>query len=110
MEDWVNAIAPQVRLEDLPESYQEIARSVGVECALKLSECLGGRGFYFPQLDKILIPMRNKLIRREFNGANHWALARKYHLSERWIREIVEAKTIDNQLDLFEIPPATQTK
>lgn len=101
MDDWVSRILPEVTLGDLPESYQEIARIVGVESAVRLSEHLGGIAFYFPQLDTMLRKKRDARIRKEFNGANHKDLARKYGLTERWIREIVDSRPTYNQPSLL---------
>lgn len=89
MEKWVMSIVDQVTVEDLPESYRDVAMVIGVENAIRLSDTLGGLAYYFQQLDKVLMRKRDDLIRSEFTGANHKPLARKYGLSEAWIREIV---------------------
>jgi hypothetical protein len=89
MEKWIVSIMDQLTVEDLPESYRDVALVVGVENAVKLSDTLGGLAYYFQQLDKVLIRKRDELIRDEFTGANHKPLAKKYGLSEVWIREIV---------------------
>ncbi len=102
MSDWIDAVAKQCRIEDLPKSYRDVATVVGVENAIKLAQFLGGASYYFPQADTVLRKKRDELIRREFNGANHRDLAHKYHLSEIWIREIVEARTTENQPLLFD--------
>jgi len=89
-EKWVSRIIDRLTMDDLPESYRDIAAIIGVENAVKLSGLLGGLAYYFPQLDKMLIKKRDELIRSEFTGANHKPLAMKYGLSEVWIREIVQ--------------------
>ena len=93
MEKWVTRIMDQITVEDLPESYRDVAMVIGVENAIKLSDTLGGMAYYFQQLDKVLIGKRDDLIRSEFTGANHKPLARKYGLSEVWIREIVQRRS-----------------
>ena len=94
MEKWVTRIIDQVTVEDLPESYRDVAMVVGVENAIRLSDTLGGLAYYFQQLDKVLIRKRDDLIRSEFTGANHKPLARKYGLSAVWIREIVQKRPV----------------
>ena len=101
MNEWIAAIIDEITIEDLPESYREVARAIGVENAVKLSSVVGGLGYYFPQLDGILRKKRDECIRREFNGNNHRELAKKFDLTERWVREIVEEKT--PQTPLFDI-------
>ena len=90
MKKWMSHIVDQISLEDLPESYRDVAMVVGVENTIKLSDTLGGLAYYFQQLDKVLIRKRDALIKSEFTGANHKPLARKYGLSEVWIRQIVQ--------------------
>lgn len=101
MDEWVSHIIPEVGMDDLPESYREIARIIGVDNAVRLSEHIGGIAFYFPKLDTMLRAKRNARIKKEFTGANHKELARKYGLTERWIREIVDARFPSDQLSLF---------
>jgi len=101
MEKWLNEIAAEISAECLPESYQTLAEIIGVENTLKLARLLGGLVYYYPKLDTLLQKKRDDLIRREFNGTNHKELAIKYGLTERWIREIVQARPSHDQADLF---------
>jgi len=101
MDEWISRILPELTIDDLPESYREVARLIGVENAVRLSEHLGGLVFYFPQLDGMLRKKRDARIKKEFNGANHKDLARKYGLTERWIREIVDNKPTYDQPSFF---------
>lgn len=100
MDDWIARILPELTLADLPESYQEVARIVGIDGAVRLSDHLGGLNYYFPQAEKMLRAKRNALIRAEFNGINYKELAQKYRLSEIQIREIT-AKPKHDQPKLF---------
>jgi Mor family transcriptional regulator len=107
-EDWLTEIAVDIPPESLPEAYQEVALVIGMERTLKLAHYLGGMSFYFPKLDAVIQRKRDERIRLEFTGSNHRELARKYGLSDRWIREIVQtrpnetpAKQGDIQLSLL---------
>jgi len=90
--DWVAKIAAALSIDDLPESYQEVAEIVGVANTLKLASHLGGAGFYFRKLDSMLLYKRDEQIRAEFTGANHKELAREYDLTERQVRNILMQK------------------
>ncbi|MDA8172067.1 MAG: hypothetical protein M0033_05930 [Nitrospiraceae bacterium] len=92
MSGWLDEIAREMRPEDLPEGYQAVARVVGVENALKLSEELGGLPFYFPKIGSLIVKKRDQYIRQEFNGANYKELARKYGLTEVWVRRILHRR------------------
>ena len=101
VQDWLSEIAAEMSIDCLPESYQTVAQIVGMENALKLSQHLGGTCFYYPQIDTLLRAKRDERIRKEFNGANHRELARKYNLTESWIRSIVQRQQAYEQSDMF---------
>ena len=79
---WMERVMGRMAVEDLPESYRDVAMTVGVENAVRLSELLGGLSFYFQRLDRVLAGKRDEMIRSEFDGANHRVLAKEYGLSE----------------------------
>lgn len=90
-------------IDDLPEPYRTIAKQIGIETALSLSELYSGITVYFPKAERALQSIRNERIAQEFNGANVTELARKYNLTESWVREILKAQSInENQMNLFE--------
>lgn len=101
MSDNLKDIAASMTIDELPDSYQPVAEIVGVEGALRLAKHLGGLSFYYPRLDSLLRDKRDAQIRAEFNGTNHRDLARKYQLTESWIREIVQRRPADEQANLF---------
>jgi Mor family transcriptional regulator len=90
--DWVAEIAADISVDDLPESYQAVAEIVGIDATLKLAHHLGGAGFYFRKIDAMLRYKRDEKIRAAFTGANQKELAREYDLTERQIRNILQAK------------------
>ncbi|OPY15629.1 MAG: Mor transcription activator family protein [Syntrophus sp. PtaB.Bin001] len=100
--DWIAEIAQDISIESLPESYQVIAGIIGIENTLKLSRHIGGMDFYFRKIDSLLLQKRDEKIRTEFNGFNHRELARKYGLTETWIREILRKKPVYEQAGLFD--------
>ena len=96
MEGWVEAVIAEMRVEDLPGVYQEIAKISNVRGAVLISEKWGGLSCYFQQLDALLRNKRDEMIVREYRQGK-WAtaseafrtLAIKYKLTEVWIRNIV---------------------
>ncbi|ADK86628.1 Mor transcription activator domain protein [Desulfarculus baarsii DSM 2075] len=79
----------EVSQEQLPEVYQEMAEVIGVEPTMRLAQVFSGNSVYFPKLDRSLLELRNQAIRRDFNGANIKELARRWGLSARHVRHIV---------------------
>ena len=78
-----------VELGDFPDDLRVLAEAVGVPAAMKAVEMWGGARIYVHRKETILRRARNRLIRKEFTGANIPALARKYGLSPMMIRLIV---------------------
>lgn len=78
-----------VNIEQLPEVYQEMAEIIGVESTIRLARVFAGSSVYFPKLERALLDMRNQVIRREFDGANIRELSRRWGLSSRHVRHIV---------------------
>jgi Mor family transcriptional regulator len=79
----------QVNTEALPEVYQEMAEVIGVKNTVLLAQSFAGTSVYFPKLERALLSLRNQTIRREFDGANIKSLSRRWNLSARHLRFIV---------------------
>lgn len=78
-----------VTAEQLPEIYQEMAEVIGVEPTISLAAIFAGTSVYFPKLERALMSLRNQAIQHEFNGANIRELSRRWGLSARHVRHIV---------------------
>lgn len=87
--DGLDKIAAEITIEDLPEDYQIVAEICGLENALKLSKHMSSMRIYVPSFLGLIRGRRDACIRAEFNGSNHKDLARKYRMSETWIRKIL---------------------
>ena len=91
-----------LRIEDLPEHYQEVIGLIGLEATLKLAETYPGVPLYFAQVRILLLPAKKAYIRANFTGANHRRLALDTGLRLAAIYEILaEKKEAEKQGDLF---------
>ena len=85
-------------MDDLQGEARELAETIGLSAFKRLVEVYGGTGrLYVPQPDTLLIPVRDALIRREYDGSNVYQLARKWQLSDTTIRQIVRDKALELQ-------------
>ncbi len=82
-----------------------IARLIGFEAMVRLCTHYGAQfqGLDIPRALDATIAVRNREIRRQAAlGKSHRELAREFHLTERWVREILgEAPLPSGQADLF---------
>ena len=97
----------RVQMDDLDDEQQVLARLIGMDGFRALVRKYNGTHIYVPKIESLEKPVRDKLIREEFDGKNYRELARKYGLTETWIRSIViekakqiRARPIDGQMSL----------
>lgn len=103
-------LAKELTFEMLPEDglYRQIAEAIGTENFYKLAEVVGGSTIYVPKPDSLTRPVRIAHIKEEFNGYNHPELARKYGVTERWVRQLCGPGQAEGQLDLFGYLPGAE--
>lgn len=81
-------------LEDLSGNDLDLATLVGIDGFKNLVRTYGGTSkLYVPKADMVAIPVRDTLIKREYNGYNTYELAIKWGLSERYIQDKVKEET-----------------
>lgn len=104
-------VVDKIQLEDLDSDQRQLAEIVGMQSYRRLIETFGGVSLYIPKPDSFEVMARNEQLRREFDGYNFRELARKYNLSEVWVRSLVSDRTkdirgrpIDGQVSLFNMP------
>ena len=74
---------------DVPEEYQDIVETIGIDAFVQLTLLCGGQNLYIPKRESLEREGRDRDIRSRFDGGNYRALARQYRLSERQIRKII---------------------
>lgn len=95
----MDKLAEGLTLEMLPEGlYRMIAEAIGTDNFYKLAEVVGGTTVYIPKPESVTRPVRDARIKEEFNGYNHPELARKYGVTERWVRRICGPGQTEGQL------------
>ncbi len=80
----------ELRIEDLNAEQRELADTLGgLDIYINFIRKFGGSNVYVVLPETLTTEIRNKHIRREFNGCNYKELARKYSISEITVRRIV---------------------
>lgn len=98
----MNALANKLTLEMIPDGiWRSVAEEIGVDNLIKLAELVGGANIYIPKADSFMRPVLYEKIKEEYNGYNAPQLARRYGITERWIRQIC-GDDIPGQMELTE--------
>lgn len=99
----MDELANELTVDMLQEGlYQRIAEMIGIDNFYKLASTIGGTTIYIPRAESLLRPVRDAHIKAEFNGFNHVALAEKYDVTERWVRQLCGTGFVEGQIGFFE--------
>lgn len=79
-------------LDDLDEEQRELADCLGLDTYKKFILTYAGTFLSVRNPERVILPVRDRLIRKEFNGGNYNELALKYHLTNVRIRQIINGK------------------
>ena len=80
----------QIGPEQVPEDLFWLYELVGIDRFLQIVDTAGGDCIYIPQRSPLERELRKNAIVREYNGSNSMQLARKYGLSDRHVRTILQ--------------------
>lgn len=92
-------------LDALPEAHRKLAEVIGVEAMIDLCREYGGLQTYIPTLDALDKVRRNQQIRAHYNGSNTEQLAKRFGLTDRAVRMIVDGiapQPIKGQITMFD--------
>lgn len=91
-----------LKTEELPEHYQDVIETIGLEATMKLAERFPGVPLYFKQVRNMLLPAKKAYIRDKFDGRNHRQLALDTGIRLAMVYEILaEKEQEDKQQTLF---------
>ncbi|MEG1411746.1 MAG: Mor transcription activator family protein [Terrisporobacter sp.] len=74
--------------DDLPESLGDIVDVIGLDSVKDLIKLAGGSSIYIPSENSVIKPIRNKIMKDDFNGS-YKELSRKFGISEVQVRNII---------------------
>lgn len=99
MDDYTNELTVEMLQDGL---YRKIAQTIGIDNFYKLACTVGGSTIYIPRAESLLRPVRDAHIKAEFTGFNHVALAEKYNVTERWVRQLCGTGFAEGQIGFFD--------
>lgn len=82
----------ETTLEDISENYRPVVEIIGIEKFIELSDYAKGDELYFPKVENVIAPARNRRIKKEWDGYNSKELAEKYNLTLKQIGNILKGE------------------
>lgn len=103
MDALTEKMAQELTIEMMDDGiWKAVAAEIGTINLIKVLALLNGDKVYIPKPDRILIPARTVLLKKECTGYNHKELANRYGLSTNYIKAICGDSLIEGQCSLFE--------
>ena len=99
-EKLLNELIEDTVIEDIGERYKEIVELIGIRKFILLSNYARGDELYFPKVENVVGPARNRRIKKEFNGYNTKELADKYNLTVKQIQNILKDEPPAGQMNI----------
>lgn len=103
LDDLTRQLVKETVIDDISESYRPVVEIIGVEKFIELSDYAKGDELYFPKIENIVAPARNRRIKAEWNGYNQRFLADKYNLTTKQIGNILKDEPLVGQISLFDM-------
>ncbi len=76
--------------EDIGDRYRGIVELIGIRNFIRLSNYARGDELYFPKMENVIGPARNRRIKKEYNGYNEKELADRYNLTIKQIQNVLK--------------------
>ena len=103
MDRLMRELVNETKEEDIADRYRLIVDIIGVDAFVELSIYACGDELYFPKLENIVAPARNRRVKKEYNGYNLKELAEKYNLTTVQIRNILKDEPMIGQMSIFDM-------
>lgn len=103
MDELTRQLIGETTIDDIADSYRPVVDIIGIEKFIELGEYAKGDELYFPKLENIIAPARNRRIRAEWNGYNSKELAEKYNLTVKQIGNILKDEPLVGQMSIFDL-------
>lgn len=98
----INELVEETTIKDISDKYKPIVNMIGVEGFVALSEYAKGDELYFPKVETIITPARNRRICKEYTGDNMKELAKKYNITVVQISNILKDVPLMGQMSIFD--------
>lgn len=99
-DELLNELIEDTAIEDIGERYRGIVDLIGIRKFILLSNYARGDELYFPKVENVVGPARNRRIKKEYNGYNSRELADRYNLTVKQIQNIMKNEPPAGQISI----------
>ena len=89
-------------IEDIGERYRDVVKLIGIRNFILLSNYSRGEELYFPKVENVVAPARNRRIKKEYNGYNDKELAERYNITVKQVQRVMRDETPVGQMTIDE--------
>lgn len=82
-----------INVSKLSKDFKTLCDIVGIDKGLEVARSFGGSMVYIPKINRLVLDIKYRAIKKEFTGNNHKELAAKYGYTVTWIRKILDENT-----------------
>lgn len=99
----VEELIAETTIDDIQDSKKPIASITGIKTFAELGEYAKGEELYFPTVENIIAPARNRRIKNEYNGYNEKDLAIRYGITIKQVINILKDVPHPAQMNIFDL-------
>ena len=89
-------------IEDIGERYRDVVKLIGIRNFILLSNYSRGEELYFPKVENVVAPARNRRIKKEYNGYNDKELAERYNITVKQVQRVMRDEPPVGQMTIDE--------
>lgn len=89
-DELLKELISETTIDDIGDRYREIVELIGIRNFILLSNYSRGDELYFPKVENVVAPARNRRIKKEYNGYNMKELADRYNLTVKQIQNVLK--------------------
>lgn len=87
-------------IEDIGERYRDVVQLIGIRNFILLSNYSRGEELYFPKVENVVAPARNRRIKKEYDGYNDKELAARYNITVKQVQRVMRDEPPVGQMTL----------
>lgn len=99
-DELLEELIAETTIEDIGERYRDVVKLIGIRNFILLSNYSRGEELYFPKVENVVAPARNRRIKKEYNGYNGKELAERYNITIKQVQRVMRDEPPVGQMSI----------